>query len=106
MSAQHSPGPKRFQVEVVQTLDVTVDESKFTETFMADFRKSFYDFHTIDDHVKHLAQMYARGIVTPFTRFIEGYGTPEDIGLDIREVDQEEDIVLRTAIAKATGSAS
>ena len=86
---------KRFQVEVVQTFDVKVDESKFTEQFMADFRKSFYEFYTIDDHIKHLAQLYARGLVTPFTRFIEGYGAPEDFGLTFTEVDQEEDIVNR-----------
>lgn len=89
---------KRFQVEVVQTFDIKVDESKFTEQFMADFRKSFYEFHTIDDHVKHLAQLYARGIVTPFSRFIEGYGAPEDIGLSFTEVDQEEDIVERANV--------
>lgn len=86
---------KRFQVEVTQTFDIKVDESKFTPEFMADFRKSFYDFQTIDDHIKHLAQMYARGIVTPFTKFIEGYGAPKDIGLEFTEVAQEEDIVER-----------
>lgn len=77
--------------EVQVYLEVEVDETKFTPEFMSEFRESMYDFDTIDDHIEHLAQMYARGVFDAFTNFIEGYGAPDDMGIkaNIQDADQE-----------------
>ncbi len=76
------------QVELVQLVNVTVDESKFTAEFYEEFNTYFYDFGSdIEKHIEHLAQMYARGVVHEFTEFIEGYGPVQDFGIKFEEVD-------------------
>ena len=92
---------KRFTVMVAQTVSVDVDESKFTEEWMAEFRESFYPFHCVEDHVKHLAQLYARGLVSNFTSLIEGYGAPSDFGISFCAIDQEDEIVDVESEARA-----
>ena len=74
---------KTFDVEVVQTASVTLDETKFTPEFMEEFRKYFYEFDTVEEHAAHLAQLAARGVIeTPC--FIEGYGLSKDMGIEVR----------------------
>ncbi len=63
-----------------QIVTVVLDETKFTPEFLAEFRASFYNFHTIDEHRAHLAQLYARGLVSA-TSFIEGYGDARLFGI-------------------------
>jgi hypothetical protein len=73
----------KMTIEVSQFVDVTVDETKFTPEFMAEFRENFYPFHAIDDHIHHLAQLAARGVIsTPC--FIEGYGDSREMGIEVR----------------------
>ena len=79
------------QVTVTQTIRVTVDESKFTPEFMREFRQSFYEFDSLDDHIKHLAQLCARGIADDFS-FIEGYGKASDMGIKFVGIDSDESI--------------
>jgi len=74
-------------VAVTQVVKVTVDEKKFDEKFMKEFRESFYNFTTIDDHIKHLAQLYVRGC----EGFIEGYGEQRDMGISFEIVEQDEE---------------
>jgi len=82
------------QVEVSQRIKVTVDESKFTTQFMEEFRESFHPFHTIDEHIKHLAQLYARGITGGYpSDFLEGYGPLKDMGIKFEGMGQDEEIV-------------
>lgn len=90
---------KKFTNEVTQTVEVTLDETKFTEEWMADWRKSFYPFHTIQDHAQHLAQLCARGIVDPWTTFIEGYGPPHEMGIEFAIIDSEIDTTLEEDVA-------
>lgn len=78
-------------VTVTQEIMVEVDETTFTEEFMNEFKKDFYDFETIDDHIKHLAQLYARGLVDE-NSFIEGYGPAANMGIKFESIDQWEDI--------------
>lgn len=59
---------------------VTVDESKFTEEFMENFRKHFFPFYTIDDHLEHLAYNYISNGVDE-NSFIEGYGLAKNFGI-------------------------
>ena len=69
-------------VKVAQYVKVTIDESKFDETFMKEFQENFYNFTSIDDHIEHLAQLYARGLYDNGD-FIEGYGNTKDMVLNL-----------------------
>lgn len=68
---------KRFEVEVVRTdkYIIEIDEDVIDEKWMEEFRGFFYDFHTLEEHAKHIAQYRAR-FGNFNAGFIEGYGTP------------------------------
>lgn len=69
------------EVTVTQYVHVYVDEAKFDEAFMAEFRSTHYDFWTLDEHIAHLAQLWARGVVSENESFIEGYGNAREMGI-------------------------
>lgn len=73
-------------VEVTQWIEVEIDESKLTPDWLAEFRKSFYPFETINDHLEHLAQLNARGLADD-DHFIEGYGPAAEMGIRFKEQD-------------------
>jgi hypothetical protein len=75
-------------ITVTQTIEVQVDETKFNQEFMEEFQAIFYPFKTIDEHLKHLAQLYARGL-NDNGDFIEGYGYADDMGIKFRNTDFE-----------------
>lgn len=79
-------------VVVQSVVSVTVDETKFTPEFLADFQKSMYPLKSVDDHIEHLAQLYARGIHDSFSTFIEGYGPPKEMGIECKVTDVTEEI--------------
>jgi hypothetical protein len=84
-----------YEATVVHTIRISVDETKFDEQFMEEFRASFYHFHTLVDHVEHIAQLQSRGIIqldfNPH-EFIEGYGPASEMGIKfIREDVEVED---------------
>lgn len=75
---------RKFEVEVTQRVEVTLDASKFDAVFMQEFRDSFYGFDTIEEHAEHIAQLQARGLIDiswKSNEFIEGYGPAEEMGL-------------------------
>lgn len=75
---------KTLIFEVTQTVEVTVDEAKFTPEFMAEFRAHFFDFDTVADHAGHIAQLQARGVIEldiSRDEFIEGYGPASGMGI-------------------------
>ena len=75
-------------VYVTLTIDVEVDETKFTDEFMQEFRETFYQFNGLDDHIEHRAQLHARGIYDDDS-FIEGYGQASDMGIRLAHIDTE-----------------
>ena len=75
---------KTYDVDVVIQVKVTVDETKFTEEFMREFRENFYPFHSIEEHVEHIAQLEVRDLLWDFT---EGYGEIRDMGIDADVID-------------------
>lgn len=83
-------------VTVTFTVKVTLDETKFTEQFMQEFRDDFYDFQSIDDHAMHLAQLAARGVkdLCEFSpnEFVEGYGMISEMGILAEVTGQEEEV--------------
>jgi len=78
---------RKFMIEVTQMIEVTLDESKFDETFMAEFRESFFPFDTLEEHAKHIGQLQARGIIDASygDHFIEGYGPASEMGIKADE---------------------
>ena len=82
---------RTYRVEVTQTVEVTLDEASFDETFMREFRESFYDFDTIEEHAEHIAQLQARGLIDTEVRpeFIEGYGPSNEMGIRARVIDTD-----------------
>lgn len=78
-------------------VEVKIDETKFNEEFLSDFKKSFYNFPTVERHFKHLPQLTARGCVSEIgefneDEFIEGYGPASDMGIKTRITDVEIEI--------------
>lgn len=80
----------KFEVDVTSTVIVELDESKFTEEFMEEFRKDFYDFFTIEDHAAHIVQLASREL--PTNGFIEGYGESSDMGIKTSVEDVYEEV--------------
>lgn len=83
---------RKFTVEVTQTIEVSLDADKFDAAFMAEFRESFFDFDTIEEHAEHIAQQQARGVIDVSYQggeFIEGYGDHRDMSINARCVDTE-----------------
>lgn len=77
------------EIAVTQWIKVTIDESKFDAQFMDEYRQFYHPFYDLDDHLKHLAQLHARGIYDN-DDFIEGYGPARDMGIQFEFVDQSE----------------
>ena len=74
----------RAFINIDQNVVVTIDRAKFSEEFMREFRECFYPFDTIEEHLRHLATLYARGIAYN-GGFIEGYGEAEAMGIKLEE---------------------
>jgi hypothetical protein len=85
-----------YLVRVTQLVRVKLDESKFDDEFMREFRESFYQFQSIDDHAEHIGQLVARGIyeASPYNprEFIEGYGPIGEFGISASVEDFDTEI--------------
>ena len=75
---------KKIKVHVNVMVEVELDEAKFDDAFMQEFRENFYPFESLEDHAKHIAQMEAREILKPFT---EGYGLLDKMGISARQIE-------------------
>lgn len=80
---------KKFSVTVTQEVIVELDETKFDEKFFIEFRESYYNFLTLEQHIEHLAQLGARGLISMIDPFIEGYGPAKDMGIEVKVQDTE-----------------
>lgn len=93
---------RKFIVEVTQIVEVELDEAKFDETFMQEFRDAvsligagFYQFDTIEEHAEYLARMHACGIYDLdgwFDTFIEGYGPQNEMGIKAVTLSTETEV--------------
>lgn len=71
----------RKRVQAVMTFDIEIDETKFTPEFFAQFDAVISPFgDDLNEHFEHLAQLFARGVVTGDS-FIEGYGPASEMGI-------------------------
>lgn len=77
---------KTSKAEVHISIEVVVEypEEFFSDKFMEEFRGSFYPFHTVEEHIDHLASLYSRGYMD--SDFVEGYGNLRDAGFSFRAV--------------------
>lgn len=80
---------RKYKAIVSIEVEVEIDDSMFTETFMEEFRESFYPFYDIERHVEHIAQLEARGMLDEFT---EGYGPIKDMGIEARTVTWDTEV--------------
>lgn len=87
---------KSSSVQVTQIVKVTVDEAKFTDGFMRSFRETMYPFETVDEHIEHLGQLYARGLSDEYS-FIEGYGPASKMGIKFVTLGQEQELLPDSA---------
>lgn len=65
---------KKFKVTVTREdeYEIEFDEEVYNDEFIKDFKEVFYNFDSLKEHAKHIAQHMARFQ----QRFIEGYGIP------------------------------
>ena len=86
-------------VKFSQYVEVEIDEKKFDDEFCKAFNRYFFDAskyaenreEELDEHIKHLAQLNARGIYDD-TDFIEGYGPAKEMGIKFDILDTEGEI--------------
>lgn len=71
-------------IDVTIHVKVTVDESKFTPEWMEEYRKYFYEYYTVEEHMNHLAFLAATGQIAEWPQFIEGYGPSEEMGIKVK----------------------
>lgn len=78
-----------FLIDVTQRVRVTLDETKFTEGFMEEFRGSFYPLFELRDHAEHIAQLQARNVIDLETtpEFVEGYGPSDEMGIKAQVIE-------------------
>ena len=74
-------------VEVLTTVEVILDEEKFTPEFLAAFKSNFYDLATIEEHAQHIARARVAEIINDRGGFLEGYGNLAEMGIAARLLD-------------------
>lgn len=78
---------KKFRVVVEQEIEVTLDETKFTQEFMEEFQRGFFPFYSLAEHAEHIGQLQAREIIDltgRLSEFVEGYGDSAEMGINTR----------------------
>lgn len=89
---------KTYSVEVTVTVDVTLDETKFTPEFFEEFNGSITDWgDDLEEHAKHLAWVHATGVedlaYVSRAPFVEGYGPVDEMGIQAVTRDTETEVV-------------
>lgn len=72
-------------VKVTQYIEVEIDEAKFNEEFIQDFKEYMFNFDTIEEHISYLAELFAKRVVINESSFIDGYGIASDMGIKFSE---------------------
>jgi hypothetical protein len=79
-------GKRKYKVEVTQTIEVELDESKFTDEFNKIYDEYFSYFGgDLEEHAKQLAWLT---LVTS-GNFYEGYGELSEMNIKTRELEGE-----------------
>ncbi len=83
---------KKFTVEVLTTVEVTIDDQKLDQEFMDDFSRYFYELDTLEEHACYLAQLEAREMIG-WDDFVEGYGDLKELGIELKVIDRTEEVI-------------
>lgn len=82
-------------VEIKHTVEIEVDESKFTEKFMEEYRQYICQLYTVEEHMENLVSYYCYPNF-PYefdkSEFVEGYGKLYDLGVKFVLLNTETDI--------------
>ncbi|SDR07983.1 hypothetical protein [Pseudovibrio sp. Tun.PSC04-5.I4] len=86
----------RYRVELKSTILIDIDESKFTEEFMEQYRELIDpSFREVRDHAGLLAE-FALGGIAENGDFVEGYGDLNQQGIKFVDLPQvETEAILR-----------
>lgn len=84
---------KRFKITIESEVIVELDESQFSEEWLAHFKKYFYDVEDdcseaetpLQGHAANLATQELQGVIQG--NFLEGYGNISDMGIHIGDPD-------------------
>lgn len=85
----------KFKIEVEQIVTVDLRSEKFTDDFMAAYRKDFYPFYEKEEHAEHIGQLVARGMIDEVSsicgadQIVEGYGRIGDFVLAAQITETE-----------------
>ncbi len=102
---------RKFTVDVTQTVEVTLDETKFTPEFFAEYNETITYLggddgdieYALRQHAEHLAWVHAAGREDLESRsaFVEGYGPAEEMGIKARVVDTDTDVLAAVRVGEA-----
>lgn len=82
------------EVRVTRFIRISVDPTKFTPEFMAEYSSYITDLETIDEHIEHLAELANRGVIDGGRdQEIEGYGKLSDMGITCRVMHNESEVL-------------
>lgn len=91
---------KTFKVLVTREVEVTLDETKFTDEFMQEFRDNFFNITSLEGHAAHLGWVHATGVedldyspTSTYPPFIEGYGPANEMGIRVQTIGSESEVV-------------
>lgn len=96
---------RTYIVKVTRIVELTMDETKFTPEFFAEFNSTISykggergDIEwALSNHAEHLAWVHAAGLqdleYVSLPPFIEGYGPASDMGIKARVTYDETDVL-------------
>jgi hypothetical protein len=73
----------KFEVEVIQTVEVEFDLDKFTQEIRDEFNETMFKVDTLSGYAEHIGQLAARGLINGPSDFVEGYGRLGEVGIKI-----------------------
>jgi hypothetical protein len=80
-------------VQITHVVRVTVDETKFTKEFLAEFQSYMFQFRDVNKHIEHLGYLFAVNLLDEYSSFVEGYGRPSDFGMKFEHVVHDVEIL-------------
>lgn len=88
---------RSFDVTVTQIVRVTMDETKFTPEFFAEYVRHFSPKDDLISHADHIGWLQATGredMEGSDNPFVEGYGPVDDFGIKAKVIDTETEVEL------------
>ena len=86
---------KKFTLEVMQQITITLDDEKLNDEFNKAFSESFWDADSLEDHAQHLAHLEACGMIS---LFVEGYGDLKKMNIKTNGYRDTEVEIMSTEI--------